>query len=325
MNNQLIPQKFKDGFKVQDISRGPKFMAIDVTNKCNFRCLHCFNSSGDENCYNFDDELTDVELLKLVEKIIKLGVSQVCLCGGEPTLRIELVYKMVDMLSREKITVNMVSNGYLMTKEKARKLKKAGINSVQISVDGLGEVHNRFRNMPQAFERAVRAIRFLKEENIQVMVSCCPNNLNYRCLETYFQYIYEMGVDKIRMMPFLPLGRGDSVGKSIILNDSQLFDVARRISKWNMDNPKLEVEWGDPINHLHNILLYRKKKPGLLSVCSNGDVKMTPYLDHVLGNVRRDSLETIWEVGLGEKVNDPLFIKRLQRLKGIYDLNSTEV
>lgn len=318
MENRILSNEYRRVLELGDMTNTPKVMSLDITNKCNFRCKHCFNSSGDDSVYCFKDELTDEEVIKFSKELCEFGLSQICICGGEPTLRIDLVYKVIEMLKKRDIDVNMVSNGYLITRDISQKLKKSGINSVQISVDGLGEIHDKFRNMPGAYKHAIAAINYLYENQIEVMVSCCPNQYNYLGLEMYFEYIYSLGVTKIRMMPFLPLGRGKESGKEILLNDRQIYIVCQQINKWNLNNPEQQVEWGDPINHLYSMLFHNNRKPEMICVGSNGDVKLTPYLDSVVGNIRKEGIEYIWSNKVKKKMKNPEFISQLKQIKGIY-------
>ncbi|HAP8311614.1 TPA: radical SAM protein [Enterococcus faecium] len=69
-----------------EIVRGPSQISIDVTYKCNFRCKHCYNASGGDNCF-MDNELTDDELLELTKDICNLKPYNICFCGGETLLR----------------------------------------------------------------------------------------------------------------------------------------------------------------------------------------------------------------------------------------------
>lgn len=56
--------------KTKDSVTGPLHLALDITNKCNYRCLHYYNASG-ENCV-VDNELTDEEVLELINQISKI-------------------------------------------------------------------------------------------------------------------------------------------------------------------------------------------------------------------------------------------------------------
>ena len=75
--------------KTKDSVTGPLHLALDITNKCNYRCLHCYNASG-ENCV-VDNELTDEEVLELINQISKIKPHTFCFCGGEPLLRKDLI------------------------------------------------------------------------------------------------------------------------------------------------------------------------------------------------------------------------------------------
>ena len=56
--------------KTKDSVTGPLHLALDITNKCNYRCLHCYNASGENWVVN--NELTDEEVLELINQISKI-------------------------------------------------------------------------------------------------------------------------------------------------------------------------------------------------------------------------------------------------------------
>ena len=66
---------------------GPLMVAWDVTNRCNLKCMHCLNRSGDERYHDFSNELSSSEAIDVCRQIIELNPYSVCLCGGEPLLR----------------------------------------------------------------------------------------------------------------------------------------------------------------------------------------------------------------------------------------------
>lgn len=90
--------------------------AIDLTYKCTFRCLHCFNSSGEHSLNK--QELSDAEILQFIDDINNYSVGLISIGGGEALLRKELILQISDYLSgnNSKIDLALVTNGYLMTK-----------------------------------------------------------------------------------------------------------------------------------------------------------------------------------------------------------------
>lgn len=108
----------------------PYLISLDITNKCNLKCLHCYNRSGNDLLRK---ELSDHDVLLFLEEVGKLKAHTFCFCGGETFLRFDLIEKGTKLLKNYGINqVNVVTNGLLMTDEKAKRLKNAGISSIQI-------------------------------------------------------------------------------------------------------------------------------------------------------------------------------------------------
>lgn len=93
----------------------PLFAAIDVTYKCNLCCKHCYNSSGG-NKNSRTDELTDEQLLYIIESVAKTHPESVCFCGGEPLLRKNVLFEGAKLIKAvdPKINVNVVTNSLLL-------------------------------------------------------------------------------------------------------------------------------------------------------------------------------------------------------------------
>ena len=103
--------KSTSGYEYKNL-KGPLFLSVDVTNRCNFHCKHCFNNSGDNATHNnFADEMTDAELIALASQILEVKPYSVCICGGEPLLRFNILGEFISILTSQNIQVSMVSNG----------------------------------------------------------------------------------------------------------------------------------------------------------------------------------------------------------------------
>ena len=290
-NEKLRVEKLLDNEKVKSFS-------IDITNRCNLKCLHCYNESGDSNRHNYDNELTDDELIKLATHLAEWQIEQICICGGETLLRFEILLKMVEILSKARVICNLVSNGLLLDDAKAKRLKAAGIYGVQISVDGLGIEHNLFRNNTNSFDAAIKALKILKENGIHTMVSLCPNKYNFRNFENYIKYISTLGCDSVRMMPLIPMGRGHKNTDLIRLSSMELFEFVQVVNKMKKKYKDIiEIEWGDPVEHIFLVLKSRRKFPVTFGVFSDGSYHFTPYLPIKLSNCKQYSPKEIWENG----------------------------
>lgn len=316
--------KYYDRVKYDNSVLHPQMLSWDITNKCNLRCKHCLNNSGDSRYHTFCNELSTKEQIELAHQIAALKPNQCCLCGGE-TLLNSNIYDIINIISSAGIMVNMVTNGILITDEIAEKLKVSGISHIQISIDGLDCQHDIFRNTIGAFKKSVKAIKILNNHGIKVMVSCCPNKLNAGTISTYVQYMYnELGVKNIRLMPLLPIGRAAKECEGLFLSSFEYYILVERIIKLREKYPEIMIEWGDPLEHLFLIMLSKRKYPIVMSISSTGDLNLTPYIPITLGNVCGDNLQSIWKEGYNRIWSNKKVINVIREVKNIYDLQKFE-
>ncbi|GAB4575187.1 MAG: GTP 3',8-cyclase MoaA [Anaerolineae bacterium] len=113
-------------------------LRISLTDRCNFRCAYCMPASGGP--YHFlrrAELLTDAEFVRLTRVLVGLGVRKIRLTGGEPLLRPEVAEIVAGLAALDGVhDLAMTTNGYLLAR-KARALKDAGLDRVNVSLDSL--------------------------------------------------------------------------------------------------------------------------------------------------------------------------------------------
>lgn len=196
-------------------------LAVDITNRCNLRCKHCYNYSGEQKIDR--TEWTPEELELLTQQINEARPSHVCICGGEPMIRKDDVYGFIRRIRPIVKSINMVSNGYFIGSEEAMKLKETGIDLVQISIDGLKDSHNWLRGNECSYDRAINAIHELTNEGIRVSVACAPNIHNIEQLEDLIMLMENSGVYMLRMQPMMMLGRANE-NAGMVLGKKNMLD-----------------------------------------------------------------------------------------------------
>ncbi len=132
------------------LGRPLRDLRVSVTDRCNFRCTYCMPREIFGRDFEFlrrDELLTFEEIARLGQLFAQLGVEKIRLTGGEPLLRRDLEH-LVEMLARIKGVrdLTMTTNGSLLTREKARALKEAGLNRITISLDSLDDAVFRAMN-----------------------------------------------------------------------------------------------------------------------------------------------------------------------------------
>lgn len=293
--------------------KGPIQIGFDVTNRCNFRCLHCFNESGEVDSSN---ELNDKEVEKLFEEIIEIKPYSICFCGGEPLLRPELVLRMSRKLNEAGISQAMVTNGYLLSRELVKDFKKAGIDIIQISVDGNELAHNKLRGNNKSYEKAVAALELLNSNQVEAAVAFSPTSWNIDDFLDVYKICEEFKVKSFRVQKLMPIGRAAN-NNEIIPTDMQYRKLKKMILQKQIEYMQgtcsLDVQWGDPLEHVISFLYYPVKFTPFYSIKSNGDIAPSTYIPYIIGNIRKHSLCEYWEGGLENIWSDCLTYRNIAR------------
>src|SRR5207244_4183002 len=118
-------------------------LRISVTDRCNFRCTYCMPKEIFSREFEYlrrDELLTFEEVARVARVFVQLGVEKIRLTGGEPLLRRDLE-RLVEMLAhiRGLRDLTLTTNGSLLTAEKARALKDAGLTRITLSLDSLDD------------------------------------------------------------------------------------------------------------------------------------------------------------------------------------------
>lgn len=303
--------------------RGPAQMAFDITYRCNFRCRHCFNSSG-HNAY-MGQELTDAEVLEFMRDVVSMKPMNLCFCGGEPLLRERLLLECAGILAVHSIMVSMVTNGYLMTADRARQLRAGGVARVQVSLDGAtAESYEFLRPHAGAFDRAVGAIRMLKDAGFEdISVAFCPTSVNWTELGRMFELCRKLGVNQLRVQPLMLLGRAKEFA-DIEPSPLAYRRLARAIMQLRTCGGTPDVQWGDPIDHLIRFRTLVSECVNHVCVKADGSIEVSPYLPVSVGNIKKYPLSEYWEAGLVSIWKSERIQQIAARIRSIADMNTQQ-
>ncbi|MBI1987513.1 MAG: radical SAM protein [Nitrospinae bacterium] len=201
----------------------PLFGWFSLTESCDLRCRYCFAGSSRP----LEEELTTQEVLQVVDNIAEAGTEAIVFGGGEPTLRKDLVEIVAHASRRMAVAIN--TNGQLMEPESVRRLARAGLSQLKVSVDGLQDLHDWNRGAG-TFEKALNALKEARAAGIpRVILIATISQLNYPQLAEMVRLAMEQGVD-FSAVEFLPLGRGTS-GQDWGLTPEQTRDMQRYLTE----------------------------------------------------------------------------------------------
>ncbi len=297
--------------------RGP-VVIWNATQSCNLNCKHCYASSDGKK---YTGELTREEGFKFMEDLADFKVPVVLFSGGEPLLK-EDFFDLTSKASKLGMRVTISTNGTLITRDVAKKIKREGVGYVGVSLDGIGELNDRFRGKKGAFEEALEGIRACREADQKVGLRFTINRHNYKEIEDIFYLIEEEGIPRICFYHLVYSGRGKEMMEEDITHEEtrEILDlIMEKTLDFSRRGKEKEILTVD--NHADGVYLYLKMKKdnpekaeeirGLLevnggnrsgmavgAVDSFGNVYPDQFTrNHVLGNVKEGSFRDIWTNG----------------------------
>lgn len=207
--------------------KSDKFLAfIEITNSCNMKCKHCMNWSVQNSNTGFEKN----QILKLINELYENNTEEIYISGGEP-----LLYPYIDEVilyaNSLGIKVTLATNA-LEISNHLYAIKK-GVQLVSISLDGIGETHDKFRGVDGAFENCVEMFKLLKKNNIKTRISAMIWKENYEQLEDIISLAKECGVSKVNLAFLIPEGRAknDDTIKMPIDKYKEIIDKVNNLKK----------------------------------------------------------------------------------------------
>ncbi|RLC62335.1 MAG: hypothetical protein DRI01_07055 [Chloroflexi bacterium] len=310
----------------------PPFMvSYSITTKCNLKCKHCYSSSVEQAA---PDELSTDEAFRLMDDLSRWGIGLLIIDGGEPLCRDDLL-DVVKYASSKGIRTTIGSNGTLIDKTMASRMLEAGVMAVAISVDGAdAQTHDNFRGINGAFEQTMKGIKACRDASLPFQLNMVIRKDTLSQLEDMLRLAVECGVDAAELFDLVAAGRAKEECKEQVLSPDERRQAMELLAEAQADYPLIIRV---PACPMYPLLLQQKNvKPkhfpvemlrrvpyygrgcaagmpmGYVMVQSNGEVNPCMLLQVNLGNIREQSIVSIWE-------NSPVLAQLRQRelLKGV--------
>ncbi len=287
----------------------------NVTKRCNLKCLHCYAQA---TATGAPDELDQVEGLSLLRDLHEFGVPVVLFSGGEPLMRPDL-FDLVEQTVAMGMRAVISTNGTLITREVARRLRGLGLSYVGISLDGTEAVHDRFRGQPGAFAAAMTGVRHCQAEGLKVGLRFTVSRLNLAEVPAIFDLVEEHAIPRICFYHLVYSGRGSKLVEEALTHGQtrdlvdlictrtrRLFDAGRTPEVLTVDNHAdgpyiyLKLLKEDPGRAAEVLELLRMNEGnnsgrGIGCVSWDGEVHADQFWRHYsFGNVRRRPFSALW-------------------------------
>ncbi len=269
---------------------------IELTYRCNQRCVHCFNP-GAAHCPNEHpsrgtDELTTKELSILLEELASMGVYTVTFSGGEASQRSDLL----EILERAKhlgFSFNLFTNGQMSAKlvEDICLLwpRTVGVSLYSVVPD----IHDATTGVPGSFHQTLHALRMLCDAGIRATIK------SPLMRHTVFGYKRLLALaDELNALPQFDLHISASVDGDTACTVHQLLD--EEVLSLVMRDPRAAMYVGLDVPNVG-----RRQRPVNQRVCGAGKFSLSISPDGTIypcnslplpvGNIRNGGLRRVWD------------------------------
>lgn len=269
---------------------------IEITRKCNAKCIHCIVDAGKPK----NEELTTQEIICFLQDIADLGCNSIVFTGGEPFLREEwplFVQKAVSL----GLQVVFMTNALAVNEETIDILKGFGNIAIGISLDGANaDTHDRIRGVKGIFNNFIKIVPELIKAGIYVAVPTTVMHSNYEQLDDIRDLLIDLKVPSWQLQIVKPSSR---LMEQEILTEKEYYALAEKIVDYRKNySDKITIMEADCIGY-NSILskdLYIKNWHGCecgiysVSVESDGNVKGCPNMNNSEGNIKEKPFKEIW-------------------------------
>jgi len=305
------------------LMKTPRTIDIEITSKCNLRCLYCAHFSGPGDV----KDLSTAEWLQFFDELGRCAVMDVSLSGGEPLLRKDF-RELIEGIVRNRMRFTILTNGTLITEDIASFIASTGrCKMIQVSLDGSqASSHDACRG-EGSFDRAVNGLRILKEHKLNVTTRVTIHHGNIAELDDIARFLLEdIGLSYFSTNAASSFGLCKENAQIQINAEERMRAMAEltRLTKkykgrivaaagplaearvWSgMERARKEGKESTPGGgFLTGCNCVRSR----LAVRSDGVIVPCSLLDHIeLGRVNRGSLQEIW-------LNHPAMTKLRERV-----------
>lgn len=281
--------------------RFPRKMRLEITNKCNNRCVWCYASNRYEK-----ENLSNEEFTSVIKSLADNGVFEITFSGGEPTLN-KALPELIEYANNLGLITHLITNGTLLSKDVVKKLERAGLKTIQISVEGIEDQHNRITNS-NCFKGCINGIKNVIDSRISLATNTTISSLNKNNVYEILQLLHSLGVKKANFN-YCVTDKTD-----LKMSKEELENVLEQISSFKKDG--FETNWLQPMELCYIDIYKYFSKISKCSACdtsitisANGDLRPCSFSGTVVGNIKKNNLEEVWNSNFFKKFREKEMMK----------------
>lgn len=322
----LLKKERESILNLQNMGKFPKIfecptsIQLELTQRCNLKCIHCYNNSGTD----FQQETMSPSKWKdFATDVVKHGgVFHVILSGGEPLLLGDHLFEIMDIFHHDGSVFLLISNGYLLDRRAVEKLAKYQFLWLQISIDGVSEsIHDSFRGIDGSFKKAIQASLLVTEKRIPLVIAHTVTPDNLSSLLEMVHLSYELGASGIIIGEVSMSGKAlnplNGRLKLTVDEKNQLYQIIDSTQKEYAGRMDVMIS----SSTFYQLSQYRLSPNAGFVIRPNGDIRLDCMAPFTIGNVLQDNWFTIWKQKGIDAWNHDKVIEFIENIDREFDIN----
>lgn len=244
---------------------------VQITERCNLFCAHCFVSAGDYGDAMQFENIRDV----LVPRLKACRVISVSLTGGEPFVHPNIL-EIASLIRENDMKVAICTNATCIEERHMTALAELGDVHCNVSLDGFSpESHGKFRGNRDSFEKTISTIRALAKHGLLQGLLVTPNNLAE--VDEYSklcEFAVENGAKYVLMNPLSPMGRGARSMSRLRASDEKMRQILVAASLFSNRIELVPIRFPND----KKLPLASCEAGNIIYVFEHGELTVCPYL-----------------------------------------------
>ncbi len=195
--NEIAPlEEFGEAVPAPQCARAPVGLLAELTHRCPLQCPYCSNPLELERV---NAELTTAEWQDVMRQAGELGILQIHLSGGEPTVRKDLE-DIVDVAAKSGLYTNLITAGVTLTRDRLKKLKDLGLDHVQLSIQDVDEENaERISAYKGGLAKKRELGKWVREFDMPLTINAPIHRHNIKNLPRIIDFAVEMGAERLEV------------------------------------------------------------------------------------------------------------------------------
>lgn len=279
----------------------PLNMQLEITDKCNFRCRHCYHLDFD--CDIHSQDIPDDQVILMAEKMVEARIFGITVTGGEPLVRKELVKWLVEYFKKCDVDVSLNTNLLLLDQATLDHLMTNRLNHMLISCPSTDPELYNFMTGGGNLTRFFDKLRMVIDHGQGFAVNMVVNQNNFHDIRKTATCLHKIGV---KLFGATPMGLNlQNPDLEHLLRREQVAALSEELM-WIKENIGMDVDifeampkcvFPDWVKDKAPYFIRRKCQAGktIASIANNGDVRPCSHNPDVYGNILYEPLEAIWD------------------------------